>query len=102
MIEKLQPEALSNLGIALEEVRRFEEAITARQEAAAIFQEVNDRHGEGIALTGLSIALVQVRRFEEAIATLQDATAIYRETDDRHGEEIALNNLEADQAAQRT
>jgi len=30
-------------------VRRFEEVITAHQDAAAIFRETGDRHGEGIA-----------------------------------------------------
>jgi hypothetical protein len=34
----------------LRQVRRFEEAITAHQDAAAIFQETGDRHREGIAM----------------------------------------------------
>ncbi len=78
--------ALSNLGIALQEVRRFEEAITAHQEAAAIYRETGDRYREGMALTNLGIALREVRRFDEAITAYQDAAAIYRETGDRHGE----------------
>ena len=48
---------LNNLGIALREVRRFDEAITAHQDAAAIFRETGDRHGEGTALTNLGLAL---------------------------------------------
>ena len=36
--------ALNNLGLALQEMRRFEEATTAYQEAAAICQETGDRH----------------------------------------------------------
>ena len=59
--------ALDNLGLALREVRRFEEAITACQDAAAIYRETGDRHGEGMALSNLGVALRQVRRFEEAI-----------------------------------
>ena len=47
--------ALNNLGIALREVRRFEEAITAHQDAAAIFRETGDRHGEGMALDNLGL-----------------------------------------------
>jgi hypothetical protein len=42
--------------IALHETRRFEEAITACQDAAAIFQETGDRHGEGIAVENLEAA----------------------------------------------
>ena len=49
--------ALNNLGIALREVRRFEEAITAHQDAAAIFRETGDRHREGGALNNLGLAL---------------------------------------------
>ena len=67
-------------------MRRFEEAITAHQDATAIFRETGDRHGEGNALVGLGIALAEMRRFEEAITAYQDATAIFRETGDRHGE----------------
>ena len=59
--------ALDNLGVALRRVRRFEEAITAHQDAAAIFRETGDRHGEGIALGNLGVALAAMRRFEEAI-----------------------------------
>ena len=75
------------------EVRRFEEAITAYQDAAAIFRETGDRHREGMALSNLGLALREVRRFEEAITAHQDAAAIFRETGDRHREGMALNNL---------
>ena len=36
--------------------RRFEEAITALQDAAAIFRETGDRHSEGVALANLEAA----------------------------------------------
>ena len=86
--------ALNNLGAALQQVGRFEEAISALQDAAAIYRDTGDRHGEGMALTNLGAALQEVvGRFEEAINALQDAAAIYRETNDRHGEGIALDNL---------
>ena len=79
---------------------RFEEAISAHQDAAAIFRETGDRHGEGQALNNLGLALPLVRRFEEAISALQDAAAIFRETGDRHSEGITLNNVESVRAAQ--
>jgi tetratricopeptide (TPR) repeat protein len=85
--------ALNGLGNALHEVRRFEEAISAHQDAVAIFRETGARHGEGIALNNLGLALRAVRRFEEAISAHQDAVAIDRETGDRHREGNALNNL---------
>ena len=88
-----EAEALNDLGNALGEVRRFEEAIAAHQDAAAIFRETGNRQGEGRALTNLGITLRQVRRFEEAIAAHQDAAAIFRETGDRRSEGMVLDNL---------
>ena len=85
--------ALTNLGVALVEVRRFEEAVSAHRDAAAIFRETGDRHREGTALTNLGLALRYVRRFEEAISAHQDAAAIFREAGDRHSEGLALVGL---------
>jgi len=85
--------ALTSLGVALWEVRRFEEAITVFQDVAAISRETGDRHREGMALNNLGLALAEVRRFEEAITAHQDAAVIYRETSDRRGEGKALGNL---------
>ena len=56
------------------------------QDAAAIFRETGDRHGEGMALSNLGLALREAGRLEEAITAYQEAAAIYRETGDRHGE----------------
>jgi tetratricopeptide (TPR) repeat protein len=88
-----QGAALNNLGIALREVRRFKEAITAHQDAATIYRDTTDRHREGNALNNLGNALQKWRRFEEAITAREDAAAIYRDTGDRHSEAMALNNL---------
>ena len=52
--------ALGDLGVALVAVRRFDEAITAHQDAIAIYRETGDRHREGRALNDLGLALEQV------------------------------------------
>jgi tetratricopeptide (TPR) repeat protein len=85
--------ALGNLGVALREVRRFGESITAHRDAAVIYRETGDRHREGNALNNLSSALRQAGRFGEAITAGQNATAIYQESGDRHSEGTGLNNL---------
>jgi tetratricopeptide (TPR) repeat protein len=51
--------ALYNLGLALAAVRRFDEAITANQQAAAIFVETGDRYSEGQARYNLGLALAE-------------------------------------------
>jgi hypothetical protein len=48
-------------GIALRQVRRFEEAITAHTQAAQIYQETGDRHSEGTALTAVREAQIAMR-----------------------------------------
>jgi hypothetical protein len=54
--QRFEAIALTNAGIALRETRRFEEAIAAHQDAAAIFRETGDLHREGIALDNLKSA----------------------------------------------
>ncbi|MFI5828385.1 tetratricopeptide repeat protein, partial [Streptomyces sp. NPDC051578] len=85
--------ALNNLGTALQQVRRFNEAIDAHQQAAARFAELGDHDGEGRALNNLGTALQQVRRFDEAIDAHQQAAARFTELGDHEGEGRALNNL---------
>ncbi len=85
--------ALNNLGLALRQLRRFEEAIDAHRRAVEIYRETGDRHGEGQALNNLGVALGRLRRFEEAVDAHSEAADIFRESGGRHGEGQALNNI---------
>ena len=80
-------------GRALREVRRFAEAITAHQEAVAIFRETGDRNLEGEALDHLGLALRKVGRIAEAITAHQEGVAILRDARHRNREGGALSNL---------
>ena len=51
--------------MALAEVRRFEEAIAAHRDAAAIYRETGDRHREGLALNNLELDRVEQNRETE-------------------------------------
>jgi tetratricopeptide (TPR) repeat protein len=86
-------EALSNLGAALSGLRRYDEALAAYQDAAAIFRQTRNRAAEGTALNNRGIVLRALRRYDEALAAYQDAVAIFREAGDRHGLAMALGNL---------
>jgi len=88
-----EAQALNNLGTALGAVRRFDEAITAHQRAAAIFRKTGDPYNEGRALDNLGTRLGDVRRFDEAITAHQRAAAIFRKTGDRSGAGGSLTNL---------
>jgi tetratricopeptide (TPR) repeat protein len=83
-------DALTALGLALVQARRFEEAITAQQAAAAAYKEDGSHRHGGLALNNLGLALRNMGRVEEAITAHQAAAAIYRETGDRRDEASAL------------
>jgi tetratricopeptide (TPR) repeat protein len=83
----------------LQQVERFAEAVTAHQEAAAIFRETGDRDLQGMALGNLAMALQQVERFTEAVTAWQETAAIFRDTGNQGLEGMALTNLESVRAA---
>jgi tetratricopeptide (TPR) repeat protein len=85
--------ALTNLGGALLEKRRLEEAVATLRDAVAIFQETGGRRSAGDALNNLGIALTATGRPSEAITAHQAAAAIFGKTGDRYREAKALNNL---------
>ena len=87
-------DAWTYLGLALRQVRRFDDAITAHQNAATIYQETNDRHSEGQTLGNLGIALRESGRLDEAKATWQNAAAAFQETGDTDRQEIVTSWLD--------
>jgi tetratricopeptide (TPR) repeat protein len=90
---RVEGRTLTNLGIAFDELRRFEEAIDCYQQDLTICREVGDRHGEGRTLTNLGNAYADLGRSEEAIDCYQQDITICREVGDRHGEGQTLDNL---------
>jgi len=91
--QDLQGSALTNLGLAQQELGRTEEAIAAHRDAVAIFRAVGDYEGTGDALNNLGLALREQEQLEESIAVHRDAVAIYREAGNRQAEARAVNNL---------
>ena len=91
--QEYEAAALTTSGNALQQVGRFAEAITACQDAVAIFRETGNRHGVATALNNLGLALAGPGRFDEAITAHQDAAAIRQETGDWHGVARAVDNL---------
>lgn len=63
-------------------VRRFEEAVSAHQNAAVIFRETGDRQRGGGALANLASIYEEVRQPGQAAACWQEAAATMRETVD--------------------
>lgn len=85
--------ALNNLGLALQAVRRFDEAVASHRNAAALSKMTGERHAEGAALHNLGMALEGLRLFGEAVAAYRQDLAICQESGDLPGEGTTLNSL---------
>ncbi|MGW7546351.1 tetratricopeptide repeat protein [Streptomyces sp. NPDC054770] len=85
--------ASDNLGIALREAGRTEEAIDAHTHAWNLFQAVGDRRDEAMAWTNLGLALREAGRTEEAISAHTRARDLHHAAKDRQREAIAWINL---------
>ncbi|MFD4605313.1 tetratricopeptide repeat protein [Streptomyces sp. NPDC058464] len=85
--------AWNNLGIALRETGRVEEAIEAHSHARDLLRAVDDRHHEASAWGNLGIALREAGRVEEAIDAYTHAGDLFQAAGDRHREAMAWNNL---------
>ncbi|MEV7980790.1 tetratricopeptide repeat protein [Streptomyces sp. NPDC086519] len=83
----------NNLGLALLESGRAEEAIEAHTRARNLCQDADDRRSEATAWNNLGLALRRAGRAEEAIDAHTRARDLYQDADDRHSEAIAWNNL---------
>ncbi|MER5522401.1 tetratricopeptide repeat protein [Streptomyces sp. NPDC002763] len=85
--------AWNNLGNALGEAGRVEEAIEAHTHARDLFRDAGDRHLEAIAWNNLGNALRMAGRVEEAIEAHTRVRDLFRDAGDGDGEARALNSL---------
>ena len=82
-------------------MRRFEEAISAHQDAAAIFRETGDRHSEGQALDNLGDAYQEMKQPGRATDCWRAAAEAMRDVGD-HEEATRLEQQAANaQGGQR-
>jgi|GEM_PF-4150091 len=69
--------AWGHLGLALAEVRRFDEAITAHQKAGDIFREVGDHYGHAQTLVNLGRVHAELDDPDRARRAWADAIGLY-------------------------
>jgi tetratricopeptide (TPR) repeat protein len=88
--------AWNNLGIALGEASRYEEAVLAHRRAADLFTSVDNHNERGKALNGLGSALRDWGKPADALQIHQEALAIQRACGDLQEQAAVLNNLSLD------
>ena len=85
--------SLSQIGLAYQNLSRYEKALEYFEQALAINREVKNRNGEATTLTNLGSAYYFLSRYEKALEYLEQALAIHREMKNRAGEGPTLGNL---------
>ncbi|WP_331742123.1 tetratricopeptide repeat protein (plasmid) [Streptomyces sp. NBC_00876] len=87
------PSAWNNLGIALKNLRRFDEAREAHETARTLHHQTGNTDGEASAWNNLGVSLQELRRFDEALQAHETARTLHHQTGNTHGEASAWNNL---------
>ncbi|MFD8233696.1 tetratricopeptide repeat protein [Streptomyces sp. NPDC059696] len=85
--------AWNNLGSALQDLRRYTEALDAYRTALDLHRQTGDTHGQAGAWNNLGNALQRLRRYTEALDAHRTALDLHRQTSDTHGQANAWNNL---------
>jgi tetratricopeptide (TPR) repeat protein len=80
-------------GIQQYQTNQFTAALQSWEQALKIYQEIQDRRGEGKVQGNLGAVFLDLGDYPKAIEKLQHSLAIARETEYRQGEVNALGNL---------
>lgn len=86
-----QATAWNDLGGALHETGRAQEAIDALIRARDLFRAEGDRHCEAMAWNNLGGALRETGQLKEAAAAYGTAFAVFREFEDQYGEALTFH-----------
>ncbi|MFG2713966.1 BTAD domain-containing putative transcriptional regulator [Streptomyces goshikiensis] len=78
-------QALNDLGLVAQFLRRFDEAVACFDEAIALARELDHRSGEYATTVNAALARVRSGRAHEAVPACEAVLPGLREMDDRHG-----------------
>ncbi|MCI5139004.1 MAG: hypothetical protein D3922_11460, partial [Candidatus Electrothrix sp. AR1] len=84
---------LHQAGYDLHRISRYSEALPLYEQSLALYQEINDRAGEGTALNNISQIYHARGDYDTALRYLEQSLDIRREIGDRAGEGTTLNNI---------
>jgi tetratricopeptide (TPR) repeat protein len=92
-IEASRGDVLSHLGTLYRESHRYDEALACLDEAVTVFQQLGDRHGEGLVLRTLGHVQFWRRDLDGAHTTLNRAVSLLAEVGDTAAQAWSHNNL---------
>jgi CHAT domain-containing protein/Tfp pilus assembly protein PilF len=84
---------LNNLGHNYYELGKYQEAIKYHKQSLDLFEEIGDRHGQGIALNSAGNSSYALGDKLNAIEYCNRALRLSRDIGDRHGEAAVLGSL---------
>ncbi len=84
---------LNGLGVAYDDLSRFDEAIECHDQAAALFEAIGEDHHNAWNLNNLGVVYDRCGRLDEALDRHRQALDLFRAAGDRRGESFSLNNL---------
>ncbi|MFE5482382.1 tetratricopeptide repeat protein [Streptomyces sp. NPDC056527] len=87
-----QVNAWNNLGHALNEVRRFDEALQAHETALRLYKEFRLTRNEGAFWDGLGVTLQRLHRLDEALEAHQTSLRLHQQSGQINDEAISWNS----------
>ena len=69
---------LTNIGVAYDSLRRYEDALRYFNQALPIYRKVKDRNAEAITLGNIGSVYINLSRYEEALRYYEKTLTIYR------------------------
>ncbi len=88
-----EAKALLSLGLTYWSLSKYENAVSALEQALLLYQAINDRNGEAKVFTNLGLVYRDLSEYEHAIVYYEQALSIFRVIEDQGGEAHVLGNL---------
>ncbi|QKW01699.1 tetratricopeptide repeat protein [Streptomyces sp. NA02536] len=88
-----EPGAWSNLGYALWQLHRYDEALDAHTTARTLHEQSGDTRGQAVAWDNIGNALRRLHRYDEALDAHTTARTLHEQTGDILGQAVTWDNV---------
>ena len=88
-----EPGAWSNLGYALWQLHRYDEALDAHTTARTLYEQTGNTRGQAVAWDNTGNALRRLHRYDEALDAHTTARTLHEQTGNTLGQAVTWNNI---------